>query len=91
MNAKALVKSFANPDEVRTFERGRFELIHAAGATLGRATYEPGWKWSEHVAPIAGTKSCEVAHLGVVLSGRCMVKMNDGRESTRSETGWMNR
>jgi hypothetical protein len=72
-------KRFESPDEVRTFAKGRFELVRAGGATIGRATYQPGWKWSVHVAPVAGTPLCSVEHLGLVLAGRCAVAYQDGR------------
>ena len=72
------VKRFDSPDEVRTFEKGKFELAKIANLTIGRASYEPGWKWSKHVAPTAGTPSCEVEHIGLVISGRAAVLMNDG-------------
>lgn len=75
-----LVRRFEWPDETRTFEKGRFELVRVGAMTIGRATYEPGWIWSEHVGPIAGTRLCEVEHLGIVLSGRAKVRMDDGRE-----------
>ena len=79
MNAPSvLLKRFENPDEVREFPKGRFELVTIGGVTVGRATYQPGWKWSEHVAPTAGTPSCEVEHVGLVLRGRARVAMNDG-------------
>jgi quercetin dioxygenase-like cupin family protein len=74
------IRSFESPDEQRTFEHGTFELVRLGEMTIGRARYEPGWKWSEHVAPAAGTPSCEIAHLGLVLSGRAMVRMDDGEE-----------
>jgi quercetin dioxygenase-like cupin family protein len=77
---KIEVRRFDSPDEVRTFEKGRLELVTVAGEVLGRASYEPGWKWSEHVGPAAGTKSCEVEHIVLVLSGRCAVRMDDGTE-----------
>ena len=60
----AILKQFENPDEVRQFEKGCFEIVHLGGMTIGRATYEPGWKWSVHVAPAAGTPLCEVEHVG---------------------------
>jgi len=66
MNAVTL-KRFETPDEVRRFEKGRFELVEIGGVTIGRATYEPGWRWSEHVAPLSGTAFCEVEHVGLVL------------------------
>ncbi len=65
-----VIKYFDKPDEVREFPKGRFELVTVRGLTIGRATYQPGWKWSEHVAPIAKVPLCEVEHLGVVLSGQ---------------------
>ncbi len=68
------------PSETRTFEKGRFELYRVGPVTLGRATYEPGWRWSEHVAPTAGTASCQVEHVGLVLGGQAVVKMDDGTE-----------
>ncbi len=72
--------NFDSPTETRTFEKGRFELYRVGPATLGRATYEPGWKWSEHVGAASGQSSCEVEHVGLVLSGRAVAKMDDGAE-----------
>jgi mannose-6-phosphate isomerase-like protein (cupin superfamily) len=74
-----VLKRFDHPDEVRTFEKGRFELIHLAGMTLGRATYEPGWKWSVHVGRALGKTSCDVEHVGIVIAGRATAAMDDGR------------
>ena len=68
------------PYETREFEKGRFELFRVGPTTLGRATYEPGWRWSESVAPIAGTPSCQVHHNGYCVSGRMQVRMDDGGE-----------
>jgi quercetin dioxygenase-like cupin family protein len=68
------------PTETRTFDRGRFELYAVGPMTIGRATYEPGWKWSEHVGAPAGASSCMVEHVGLVVSGRAAVKMDDGEE-----------
>lgn len=79
---EVILKQFEAPDETRIFEKGRFEIVRIAGMTIGRATYEPGWKWSEHVRPLAGTELCEVEHLGMVLAGRAMAAMADG---TRKE------
>jgi quercetin dioxygenase-like cupin family protein len=76
---EVILKRFDQPDEVRTFEKGIFELVHIAGMTIGRATYQPGWKWSEHVGKTLGKKSCEVEHVGLVLSGRSAAAMDDGR------------
>jgi mannose-6-phosphate isomerase-like protein (cupin superfamily) len=77
---RALLKRFESPDETRTFEKGRFDLVTIGRSSIGRARYEPGWKWSLHVGPLAKTASCEVEHVGLVLSGRAAVKMDDGRE-----------
>jgi quercetin dioxygenase-like cupin family protein len=74
------LKKFETPDEVRMFEKGKFEIVKIGGLTIGRASYEPGWKWSEHVSPIAGAALCEVEHVGMVISGRAMVAMSDGSE-----------
>ena len=71
---------FAEPTETRSFEKGRFELYRVGPTTVGRATYEPGWRWSEHVGPTVGTRSCQVEHVGLVLSGQAAVKMDDGTE-----------
>jgi hypothetical protein len=68
------------PSEVRTFEKGRFELYRVGPMTLGRATYEPGWRWSEHVGARTGEASCQVEHVGLVVSGQAMAKMDDGTE-----------
>ncbi len=72
-------KRFEQPDEVRTFPRGRFELVTLGGVTIGRATYQPGWKWSEHVGPGIGATRCTVEHVGLVLSGRATAAFDDGR------------
>ena len=73
-----------SPAETRTFERGRFETYVVGPVTLGRATYEPGWRWSEHVGPASGESSCQVEHVGLVLQGRAAVKMDDGPERVMS-------
>jgi quercetin dioxygenase-like cupin family protein len=77
---KPEIKRFDAPDERRTFEKGMLELITTGGLTVGRATYEPGWKWSEHVGPDEGAKSCSVEHVVLVVSGRLVVAMDDGTE-----------
>ena len=77
---KLQVKRFDSPDEKRDFELGRFELLQAGGTRLGRACYQPGWKWSEHVGAALGQKSCPVDHVGYVLAGRAAVRMDDGTE-----------
>jgi len=73
-----LLKRFESADEERTFPKGKFEVVRLGDVTLGRATYEPGWKWSEHVGAATGTKLCQVAHVGVVVSGRAAVHMQSG-------------
>ena len=74
-----ILKRFDLPDEVRTFEKGTFELVHIGGMTIGRATYQPGWRWSEHVGRTLGKTSCDVEHVGMVVSGCATAAMNDGR------------
>lgn len=76
---ETILKRFDEPDEVREFDHGRFELVTVGGRVFGRATYRPGWKWSTHVAPVAGTPLCEVEHLGLVLAGRAVAAFEDGR------------
>jgi mannose-6-phosphate isomerase-like protein (cupin superfamily) len=73
-------KSLNSPDETRTFPRGKMEMATVGGVTFGRATFNPGWKWSEHVRPIAKTKSCESAHTLYMISGHMHIKMDDGTE-----------
>ena len=72
-----ILKRFEEPDEVRVFEKGKFEIVRIGGLTIGRATYEPGWKWSQHVAPAAGIDLCDVEHVGLVISGRAVAAMSD--------------
>jgi hypothetical protein len=77
---KAELKNFGNPEEVREFPKGRVDLLKIGGATVGRATFEPGWRWSTSVQPIARTKSCEAPHFQYHVSGVLMVLMDDGTE-----------
>jgi hypothetical protein len=75
------VKSFDSPDETRPFEgNGHADVVMIGGRAVGRGTFEPGWRWSENVKPIAGTDSCQTSHLGYVMSGRMRVTMDDGSE-----------
>ena len=74
-----ILKRFEEPDEVRVFEKGKFELVRLGEMTIGRASYEPGWKWSLHVGAATGAKSCQIEHVGMVLSGRATAAMDDGR------------
>ncbi len=75
-------KNVGTPDEVRELPdgKGRIELVDLGSGLVARATFEPGWKWSEHVKPTAGTDSCQAPHVGYVISGRMRVKMDDGEE-----------
>jgi len=74
-----ILKRFESADEIREFDLGRLELVTIAGQTLGRATYQPGWKWSEHVGPSIGAGRCAVEHLGIVLAGHAVAAFDDGR------------
>lgn len=76
--------SLDNPEEVRPFQdgSGQLEMVNLDEGAVARATFKPGWQWSKHVKPIAGTESCEVPHQGYVISGRMTVRMNDGEEIT---------
>jgi quercetin dioxygenase-like cupin family protein len=76
---EVVLKRFEKPDETRVFEKGRFDTVRIGGMTIGRASCDPGWKWSEHVAPVAGAPLCDVEHLGLVVSGRAVAAMSDGR------------
>ena len=71
---------FDEPTETRTFEKGRFEVYEVGPTTLGRATYDPGWRWSEHVGAATGESLCQVEHVGLVLSGSAAVAMENGTE-----------
>lgn len=74
-----ILKRFEEPDEIRIFEKGKFEIVRIGNMTIGRATYKPGWKWSVHVGPSVGATHCNVEHLGIVLSGCATAAMADGR------------
>ncbi|MEV5973108.1 cupin domain-containing protein [Streptomyces sp. NPDC051921] len=76
-------RSFDSADEVRPFEddKGRLDLLITDSGAVGRAVFEPGWKWSEHVKPIAGTDRCMAHHVGYVVSGRMKVVMSDGESA----------
>ena len=74
-----VLKRFEAPDEVREMPKGRFEIVHIGGLTIGRATYEPGWKWSVDVGASVGAERCEVEHVGLVLQGTATAAFEDGR------------
>ncbi len=75
-------KSLNAPEETRPFTqgKGKLDLVNLETGPVGRATFEPGWKWSLHVKPIAGTDSCQAAHMGYYVSGQMLVRMDDGEE-----------
>ena len=73
-----ILKRFETPDETRIFSKGRFEIIHIGTMTIGRASYEPGWRWSVDVGAALGQTSCQVEHAGMVLSGSCTAAMDSG-------------
>jgi len=78
--ASAEHKAFGAADETRTFENGKLDVISIGGSEIGRLTLYPGWRWSEHVKPLAGTELCEVPHFQYHVSGRLGVRMADGSE-----------
>src|SRR4249919_185164 len=77
-NLPTILRRFDTPDEVRTFPKGRFELVTLGGMTIGRATYQPGWKWSVDVGAATGETLCYVEHVGMVVSGSATAAMADG-------------
>jgi mannose-6-phosphate isomerase-like protein (cupin superfamily) len=79
--AAAQRKSLDQPDETRPVEKGKIEVVELGGGKVLRSTFEPGWRWSECVKPIAGGDSCQVHHFGYCVSGRLKVRMDDGEET----------
>jgi hypothetical protein len=78
MQTEVILKHFERPDEVREFTKGRFELVRLGGMTIGRATYQPGWRWSSDVGAGMGKAICDVEHVGMVVSGCATAAMEDG-------------
>lgn len=74
-----ILKRFDKPDETRIFEKGKFDLLRIGGMVIGRATYEPGWKWSAHVGAADGLTHCMVEHVGMVISGKAVAAMKAGK------------
>ena len=74
------VRNFDSPDETRRPDKTTLEMVSVGGTTVGRGTMQPGWRWSENIKPIVGTESCQVHHLGIVLSGRIHIVHDDGSE-----------
>ena len=73
-------RNFTKPDETRTPDKTKVELVNVAGGQIGRYTFEPGWRWSECIKPVVGTDSCQVEHIGYFVSGRLHVTHEDGGE-----------
>lgn len=76
---EVILKRFDDPDEVTRFDKGKFETVALGGMTIGRATYQPGWKWSDDVGPGVGKSFCNVEHVGMVVSGVATASFPDGR------------
>jgi len=79
MNPDMILKRFEQPDEIREMALGRFELVRLGGMSIGRATYLPGWRWSEHVGRALGKTRCDVEHVGLVMAGVATAAFADGR------------
>jgi len=79
MQTDVILKRFEQPDETRIMTLGRFEIVRLGGVTIGRATYQPGWKWSVHLGPGLGLTHCPVEHVGLVLAGEATAAFEDGR------------
>lgn len=82
MSSKISAKSFSSPDEVRTFEKGKIEIVNFpdSGVTIGRGTLEPGWSWEKCIKPLVNTDSCQAPHTSYIISGRIKTRMDDGTE-----------
>ena len=74
-------KSMDSPDEERTPDKTKVSVVHLGGASVARLTVQPGWSWAECIKPVAGTESCQAAHLGYVVSGTLHIQAHDGAES----------
>jgi hypothetical protein len=74
-------RNLDSPDEMRKFDNGEFAVVNLPGTNVGRAVFQPGWRWSNDVKPLAGTESCQAAHTGYIISGHMHVKMDDGAEA----------
>lgn len=75
-------KSHTTPDELRTPDKSRVEIVRLAGFTLGRFNFEPGWRWSECIKPVVKTDACQLSHVGYAISGRLTVRLKDGTQKT---------
>jgi hypothetical protein len=74
-------KSFDSPDETRTPDKTKVDVLNLGSTTVGRSTFQPGWKWSESIKPVAGTDSCQARHVGAAISGRLHIVHEDGTEA----------
>ena len=74
-------RDFTNPDDTRSPDKATVELVNLAGGQIGRYTFQPGWRWSECIKPVVGTDSCQVEHIGYVVSGGLGVRHDDGTEA----------
>lgn len=79
--ASAQKKSLDSPDETRSFDKGKIQVVTIGDVTLGKFVLEPGWKWSTSVKPVVKTESCQQHHTGYIISGKMKVRMNDGTEA----------
>ena len=86
MDTEVILKRFDQPDEVREFPKGRFEVVQIAGMTIGRATYQPGWRWADDVGAAIGERFCKVEHVGMVVSG-CATAAMEGGEIVEMRAG----
>lgn len=77
---KFLARNFDNPDETKTLPKAKIDIVKSDGYTFSKQTYQPGWRWSQHVKPIAKTDWCEMTHIGVMLSGNLHVLLSNGTE-----------
>ncbi len=79
---KLQAKSHSSTDEVRTPPKTRVEVVHLEGFTIGRFTFEPGWRWSECIKPVVKTEHCQLSHVGYVISGQLTIRLKDGTQQT---------
>ena len=79
---KLQAKSHSSPDEVRTPHKTRVEIVHLEGFTIGRFTFEPGWRWSECVKPVVKTEQCQLSHVGYAVAGQLTIRLKDGTQKT---------
>jgi hypothetical protein len=80
-----IIKRFDQPDETRSFPKGKFDLVRIGGMAIGRATYQPGWKWSVDVGRPAGLRYCRIEHVGIVVAGRAVAALPPGAGGRRAE------